>query len=191
MQLNITGAQVDQETIITTAQIKAHLRVTNSLEDDLIDSMRNASIAWIEQYCDIKIGSYTAEGFLPYFLSSYIPMGPVISIQSVKYQTTASQANDDLTTLPAANWFYDLHTRPCRIAFQSTPSTYDYAWLPVKVSMTIGHAVGSIPEPIIHAIRLLTASLYENRQEEITATTHRLKMGLEALLNPYRIIYQP
>ena len=34
--------------------------------------------------------------------------------------------------------------------------------------------------------------MYENRQEEVIGTiTTRLKFGLEALLNPFRIIYQP
>jgi len=44
----------------------------------------------------------------------------------------------------------------------------------------------------VHAIRLLVAHMYENRQEEVIGTiTTRLKFGLEALLNPFRIIYQP
>jgi hypothetical protein len=49
-----------------------------------------------------------------------------------------------------------------------------------------------MPAPVLQAIRLLVAHMYENRQEEVIGTiTTRLKFGLEALLNPFRIIYQP
>jgi hypothetical protein len=44
---------------------------------------------------------------------------------------------------------------------------------------------------VLQAVRLLVAHLYENRQEEITGMSGRLKFGLEALLNPFRIMYQP
>jgi hypothetical protein len=49
-----------------------------------------------------------------------------------------------------------------------------------------------MPAPVLQAVRLLVAHMYENRQEEITGTiSTRLKFGLEALLNPFRIMYQP
>ena len=45
---------------------------------------------------------------------------------------------------------------------------------------------------MVHAIKLLVSTMYENRQDEVTGSiTSRLKFGLDALLNPFRIIYQP
>ena len=191
MQVDITGSAVDQDTIITVADLKSHLRVTHTQEDTLIGAMRSAAIAWVEEYCNIKLGSYTARGYLPGFYNSYIPIGPVTAITEVKYQTTADKDYDtDLSTLGATLWYTDIISQPARIAFRDYPQTYDYALTPVVVSFTAGYS--TMPTPVIHALRLLVAHFYENRQEEITGSiTARLKFGLEALLNPYRIIYQP
>jgi len=191
MQVEITGAAVNLETIIGIADLKGHLRVTHSQEDTLITALRSAAVAWIEEHCNIKIGSYTAKGYLPAFVNSYIPVGPVTAISEVKYQTTAAKDyTSDLTTLAAANWYTDTISSPARIAFRDYPTTYEYALSPVVVTFTAGYSAP--PAPIIQAVRLLVAHMYENRQEEVTGTiTTRLKFGLEALLNPYRVIYQP
>jgi len=191
MQVDITGAAVDQDTIITVADLKTQLRVTHSLEDTLIGAMRSAAISWVEEHCNIKLGSYTARGYLPGFYNSRIPIGPVTAISEVKYQVTEDTDYDtDLSTLDAGLWFTDLISQPSRIAFRDVPSVYEYSLNPVVISFTAGYS--TIPAPVLQAIRLLVAHMYENRQEEVTGTiTTRLKFGLEALLNPFRIIYQP
>jgi len=191
MQVEITGAAVDQDTIITVADLKAHMRVTHTHEDTLISALRSAAISWVEEHCNIKLGSYTARGYLPGFYNSYIPIGPVTAISEVKYQTTADKDYaSDLTTLAAGNWYTDEISQPARIAFRDYPSVYEYALTPVVVTFTAGYS--TMPAPVLQAIRLLVSHLYENRQEEVAGTiTSRLKFGLEALLNPFRIIYQP
>ena len=191
MQVDITGAAVDQDTIITVADLKAHMRVTHTAEDTLISALRSAAISWIEEHCNIKLGSYTARGYLPGFYNAYIPIGPVTAISEVKYQTTADKDyTSDLSTLAADNWYTDTISQPARIAFRDYPQTYEYALTPVVVTFTAGYS--DMPAPVLQAIRLLVADMYENRQEEITGTiTTRLKFGLDALLNPFRIIYQP
>jgi uncharacterized phiE125 gp8 family phage protein len=191
MQVEITGAAVDQDTIITVADLKSHLRVTHTQEDTLIGALRSAAISWVEEHCNIKLGSYTARGYLTDWRPAYFPIGPVTAISEVKYQTTADKDyTADLTTLAATLWYTDEVSQPARIAFRDYPTTYDYALTPVVVTFTAGYT--TIPAPVVHAIRLLVAHMYENRQEEVIGTiTTRLKFGLEALLNPFRIIYQP
>ena len=191
MQVEITGAAVDQDTIITVADLKSHLRVTHTQEDTLIGALRSAAISWVEEHCNIKLGSYTARGYLTDWRPAYFPIGPVTAISEVKYQTTADKDyTTDLTTLGTTLWYTDEVSQPARIAFRDYPTTYDYALTPVVVTFTAGYT--TMPAPVVHAIRLLVAHMYENRQEEVTGTiTTRLKFGLEALLNPFRIIYQP
>lgn len=191
MQVDITGAAVDQDTIITVADLKAHMRVTHTAEDTLISALRSAAISWVEEHCNIKLGSYTARGYLPGFYNSYIPIGPVTAITEVKYQTTADKDYaTDLTALGASLFFTDEISQPARIAFRDAPTVYEYALSPVVVTFTAGYT--TMPAPVLQAVRLLVAHMYENRQEEITGTiSTRLKFGLEALLNPFRIIHQP
>ena len=58
--------------------------------------------------------------------------------------------------------------------------------------ITFSAGYTTVPEPVVHAIKLLVSTMYENRQDEVTGSiTSRLKFGLDALLNPFRIIYQP
>jgi len=190
MQVEITGAAVDQDTIITVADLKAHMRVTHTQEDTLISALRSAAISWVEEHCNIKLGSYTARGYLAGFYNSYIPIGPVTAISEVKYQTTSDKTYANLDTLAAGLWFTDEISKPARIAFRDYPNVYEYALTPVVVTFTAGYT--TMPDPVLQAIRLLVAHMYENRQEEVLGTiTTRLKFGLEALLNPFRVIYQP
>lgn len=190
MQVEITGAAVDQDTIITVADLKAHMRVTHTQEDTYISALRSAAISWVEEHCNIKLGSYTARGYLAGFYNSYIPIGPVTAISEVKYQTTSDKTYANLDTLATGLWFTDEISKPARIAFRDYPNVYEYALTPVVVTFTAGYT--TMPDPVLQAIRLLVAHMYENRQEEVVGTiTTRLKFGLEALLNPFRVIYQP
>ena len=80
-------------------------------------------------------------------------------------------------------------SKPARIRFVSPPDLYDYALNRVQVNMTIGYPEASVPTPLIQAVRLLVGHLYESRVEEVQGTmTTRLKMGIEALVNPYRVL---
>jgi uncharacterized phiE125 gp8 family phage protein len=185
MQVVITGAQVDQETLVSIADCKAHLRVTHAQEDSLIGMLRDAAINYVEDYCATKLGSYTAEVYLSQFRTVWFTAGPVTAIASVKYQATSDDSV--WTDLAAANWYKDIHKTPSRIAFKDAPTVYEYALAPVQINCTIGHA--TVPDSVVAAIKLLVAHLYENRQEEITGTiTSRLRLGIDALLSPYRTL---
>jgi uncharacterized phiE125 gp8 family phage protein len=185
MQTLITGAQVDQETLVSIADCKAHMRVTHAHEDTLIGLLRNAAVSYVEQNCDTKLGSYTAQVYLPQFRSFWFTIGPVSAIASVEYQATI----DDTawSTLSTTLWYKDIRQAPDRMAFRDTPTLYPYALAPVRVNCTLGYA--TLPPDMVAAIKLLVAHLYENRQEEITgAMTSRLKLGIDALLAPYRTL---
>lgn len=185
MQVVITSAQVDQDTLVSVADCKAHMRVTHAHEDTLIGLLRNAAISYVEEYCDTKLGSYTAEVYLSQFRTVWFTVAPVTAIASVKYQATSDDAT--WTTLDATLWYKDIRKTPSRIAFRDTPTLYEYALAPVQINCTIGYS--SPPAPMVAAVKLLTAHLYENRQEEIAGTiTSRIKLGIDALLAPYRTL---
>jgi len=55
--------------------------------------------------------------------------------------------------------------------------------------LTIGHAVDEIPEPVIHAIKLLTAHFYDRRNLVAAGrNVEEVPFAVSALLNPYRIL---
>jgi len=190
MRIEITSSAPDYSSVLSTADLKQHLRVTHSVEDTLIGSLRDAACMWVEGYTNSKLHTTEATGYLRGFHRCSFAVGPVTAISSVKYQTTSSQAAEDLTTMAAGNYYTDFAAQPAVIAFVDSPSVYDYSHYPVHIAFEYGHA--TVPEPMVHAVRLLAAHFYENRQQVITGTiSTQIKMGIEALLSQYRNILQP
>lgn len=184
MQIVITGATVDPETLVSVADIKAHLRVTHAHEDALITLIRNASIAYVEDYCDTKLGSYAATAYMSRFRTAWFNMSPVTAISAVKYLEPVAAV---LTTLDAAKWYVDTNATPSRIAFVEAPEVFADAFTPVQITCAVGWS--TVPPALVSAIKLFAASMYENRQEEIIgATTSRLKLGIESLMAPFRTL---
>ena len=184
MTVEITGTP-DLDSIITVAQLKEHLRVDHTDEDTLIEAYRDAAIAWVEDYCNTRLGDVTAVGYIDFFYNVRLPIGPVNSIASVQYKDTANATQ----TLATTKWWADIKTKAARITFDSVPDLYDDTFNAVQVNMSVGYAEADIPKPFITAIRWMVAHLYEQRQPVVAGTiATTLPLGLYAILNPYRVI---
>lgn len=182
MTVKITGTP-SLDDIITVAALKAFLRVDHSDEDAYITALRQAAISTVEVMSDTRLGDVSAVGYMDAWAPVRIPVGPVQSISSITYLSTANTTQ----TLAASHYFTDLNSQVARIQFVSPPDLYDDAMHRVQVNMVVGWPEASVPAPMIQAVRLLVGHLYENRLEEITGTiTSRLRMGIDALVSPYR-----
>lgn len=182
--IEITGTP-DLDAVISVADLKEHLRVDHSDEDTLIEAYRDAAIKWVEDYCNTRLGDVTAVGYLDYFYPVRVPVGPVTAISQITYTATGNVE----TTLPTANYYFDLKTQPARIRFDNVPDVEDEALNRVQVSMTVGYAEADVPKPLIQAVKLMTAHLYETRIPVVTGTiTSEVPLALKALLNPYRVL---
>lgn len=189
MRIIYDGTPITDD-IITVADIKEHLRVEHTEDDDLITAIRATAIGYCEDYCGTKLGQYAATGYLDHFENSVIPGGPINSLSAVKYKAIGYTA--DLTTLSISNYYYDADTTPGRISFINVPSLEDYEFNRVQVTMNIGHTTSDIPPAFISAIKLICGHLYENRQAEMmNLMPYGLRIGVESLLNPHRILFQP
>ena len=184
MTIEITGAP-DFDGVITVAQLKEHLRVDSSDEDTLIQAYRDAAIGWVEDYCNTRLGDVTAVGYMDYFYNARFPIGPVQSITSVTYLDTANASQ----TLATSKYWFDIKTKATRITFDSVPDLYDDTFNAVQVNMVVGYPEAAIPQPIITAIRLMVANLYEMRQPVLAGTgAIQVPLGMYSILSPYRII---
>ena len=185
MTVEITGTPT-LDSVITVADLKSHLRVDHSDEDTLIEALRDTAIAWIEDYCNTRLGDVTAVGYLDFFYNARFPVGPVNSITSVTYTDTSNTTQ----TLNAANYWFDIKTKSARITFDNAPDLYDDTFHAVQINMNLGYAEADVPQPMLHAIRLLVGHLYENRQQVISGgnVIRELPLGIHALVSPYRNI---
>lgn len=180
-----TGSGTPSE-VISTADLKAFLRVTHSDEDTLIEAMREAAIRHIEGFCNIRIGDRSAVFHYNAFPDQVeLPVGPVNSITSVQYATSDSTT----ATMSSSDYYATLGRSPFMIAFKNIPSTYSDTYKKLQITVDLGYAEASVPGPIVHAIKLLVSHMYDQRSPEVIGTiTTKLKLGLESLLNPYRIV---
>tara|TARA_R100000654_G_scaffold1678_2_gene6107 strand:+ start:3995 stop:4567 length:573 start_codon:yes stop_codon:yes gene_type:complete len=172
--------------VVSTADLKAFLRVTHSTEDALIESIRVAALAYVEQFCNIRIGDRTAIFHFSDFPDAVeLPVGPINSITYVDYATGA-----DTTARMSSSDYYVTDSRlPMIIKFKNIPSVFADSYKKLQITVSLGYTEATVPEGIKHAIKLLVSHMYDQRAPEVTGTiTNKLKIGLESLLNPYRII---
>jgi len=194
MQVTLGALQTDvsstslAEQIITTTELKKHLRVTHSLEDTLIEAARQAAISYVENYCNVFLGSYLATGYLRSWYSATFPVGPISAIGDVKYDDSSGTEQ----TFTSSKVYYDINREPSVISFRDVPSLEDYNLTPVRIEFTVGYAPVNIPAPIISAMKLIVGHLYDMRTDEVTgAVSTRIKLGTDALLNSFRFFHQP
>ena len=107
MTVTITSAPVLND-IVTVAALKEFLRVDHADEDTYITALRQVAITYVEAMTDTRLGDVTAVGYMDSFYPTRIPIGPVASISSVTYLSTANT----LLTLDASKYYYDLQTKP-------------------------------------------------------------------------------
>jgi uncharacterized phiE125 gp8 family phage protein len=183
--LEITGTATESS-IVSTADLKTFLRVDHSDEDTLIEALRSAAIEYVQNYCNLQLGDLPAVMYLDNFEGMFeVPIGPVASIISITYNPTASTTS----TLPTNQYYADLKRKPARISIVSPPSVYEYISNGVQVNMTLGYAEGSIPDGLLHAVKLLVAHYYENRNIVVVGTiSSEVPNLIHSLLNPYRVI---
>lgn len=171
------------EPLVSLPDAKAHLRVTESDEDGLIESYIAAASAWIDGpagWLGRSIGLQTLELRTNVFAScDRLPYGPVISITSVKYvdaqgvEQTVDPAHYEVVEdgLAAASGF-------------SWPSHRGDAE-GVRVRYVAGEP-GFAPQ-VRQAVLLLVGQWFRNRMSVVVGTiSSQLPFGVDALLSPLR-----
>lgn len=177
-------------TPITLAEAKAHLRVDTSDEDALITGLINAATQHLDAY-DGVLGQCIVSQVWELYYDSFpsgdleIPLGPVISIDSVEYvdPTTllyvtwnASNYETDLVSLKA--WVIPKGAWP---AIASTSNA-------VRVTFTAGF--NPVPQPIKQAILLLVGHWFENRAGVVdNPGMMSVPYAVDALIAPLRRLW--
>ena len=195
------------------AELKAHLRVTATAEDDLIHALATAARqrveeeikrALITQTWDYKFDWFeppTSTGNSPLVVNKAriieLPRPPLQSVSYVTYlnsdQSTIYLYDAVGSPTVTSSLVVDSTSSPGRIIPSSQaawPTAYDQInAITVRYVAGYGDTGDSVPTPIKQAILLLLGHLYEHREaasEMVGVMT--LPLGVEFLLAPYRII---
>ncbi len=176
--------------LVTLEDQKAQMYVDHNDDDDYIDVLIGLASRVIEVESQVYLGSQTwtlsidafptAEGGLIQLLRS-----PVQSITSVKY--TDLDGNEQ--TLASSGYTLDEVTKPARLV----PS-YGNAWPSarseinaVRVEFVCGYASLALLNQerphLTHAVKLLAAQYYENREDAIDIKLNEIPNGVAKLIS--------
>lgn len=178
--------------VVSVEEAKAHLRVDGADEDSYITALVAKATRAAEQFCDRAFISQDWVLVLDAFPACgkmiKLPLPPLVSITKLDY-VDASGASRTL-----APEDYQVSKRsPAVVApapGKSWPATQAGRLDAVTIEFTAGYGddTADVPVPIHHAILLLAAHWYENREPvNIGNIVNALPFTVDSLLAPYRV----
>ena len=175
---------------ITTAQAKAQMRVDISDDDTLIERLIKAARVFvetntrrglIEQIVEIQLDEFPSDGALPLHV-----IAPLISVESVSYY----DADDTDQTLASSSYYVDDVREPGAIYlaagefWPTTTARPDAVRVLVKIGY--GATADTVPDDLVHAMFMLVAHWYENRETVVVGVTPaEVPFAVNALMGPY------
>jgi len=165
---------------VSTADLKTHLRIDGTTEDDYIASLCLAAQAFIEEDTGRDFSDSTVDGYLNDFPDRIeLTKQPVKSVTHIKYYNSSNE----LTTLDSTNYHVMTPTNVAGwiepISTVSWPATYER-----PDSVNIKYVVGydTVPLTLKHCIKMLVGHWFENREEVTDGKAIQVPIGVERLL---------
>ena len=183
----ITGPSVEP---ISVADAKRHLRVEHSDDDLLIKRLIETAVSMVDVTGVLGKAMITqtwGEWFAPNPSQIVLSLGPIQSVSAIKYYDT----DNALQTDKLSNYFVLGTSGRTTIKPKSgynwpTTFTRDDA---IKIEYVIGYGdtFRDVPSTVRHALFMLVAHYYENRENELIGTVSKtLPFGFEALIDSER-----
>lgn len=180
----VTDVQITPGTateVVTLAKAKKHLRLEASFteEDDLIQDYIDTAVTGAENY----IGGHITEKNMVIKMTGFdnplvFEAFPVKSVESVKY---FEPDNETEVTMPDTDYALNAESQKrFALRFKNTlPTVQDR---PDAVTVTIVLGMTTIDKPIVSAVLLMLADLYERREDR----TEVLSTASMSLLRAYK-----
>jgi uncharacterized phiE125 gp8 family phage protein len=169
--------------IISLAKVKKHLRVDSTFqdEDDLIEGYIDAAVVASENF----IGGHILEKTMVIKMNAFdsplvFQAFPLQSITSVKYFPKDSETESDF---PVAG--YNLTSTSAKVfalRFKDAAPLIADRYDAVTVSVKVGNLPGKTAKPVIQAILLQIADMYERREDRAGV----IATAAMTLLRPYK-----
>ena len=179
---------------LTTAEAKAHLRVTGSDDDTPIDDIVKAAREFIETEVHRALITQTWDLFLDGFPGTdeiLFPWPPLISVTTVKY---TPDADSGTTTFASSKYIVDLASEPGRIVLERDevwPTDILKSVNGVEVRFTAGYGDASaVPKRLKQLAYLLVGHWYNNREAMVVGTTTKeIELAVQTLSWGARTFY--
>ena len=173
--------------VVSTANLKTHLRITFSDDDDYIAALEKAAVQRIEEFCNIFLLDTSLRQYGNKFSDLNILFKSPITdgTFAVKYKSGGSWVDF------GSSCELVQHIKPPRLYANddSTIPNTDEVFQAWRCDYVVGWvSAGAIPDPIIQAIKIVVADMYENRQSVIVGKiATEIPKTAQYLMNPYKI----
>lgn len=169
---------------------KRHLRLSGDDEREDVEALIRVARRAVEDRTRRALVSQTWALELDRFPACGVielPRAPLSSVTSIVYTDT----DGDSQTLATSQYDADAKTLPPVVR-----RAYNVSWPATRRrfdAVTVTYVAGygdreDVPAPLVHAIKLLVGTLWENRESVLVGTiTAKIPDTLDALLEPYRI----
>lgn len=179
----IYTAQPTGTDIVSLVDLKQFLRVDSADEDSTILALLDAAIRSIQDYTGLH---FKATGWLysmQYMTNVTMPYG-VDVVGGISYYNTGGTT----TYLSSNDYYWGFENGIMRVKYINIPS--DIIDNKIDAVNIVGTVVNQINPALTHAVKMLAAHFYENRRAAVVgASTSVMPLGIEAIINPYRLIY--
>lgn len=171
---------------ISVAEAKAQMRVEGNDDDTIIERLVNAAVAFVDVQGVLGRAMITqtwGEWLAPNPSTVMLSLGPVQSVSAIKYY----DVDGVLQTATLAD--FNVFGTPNRITI--TPKT-GKAWPTtqtrddaIKIEYVIGYgnAASDVPQTVRHALLMLVAHWYENRETTQEKQMQDLPYGFMEMMN--------
>lgn len=171
------------ESILSLVAAKAHLRVVEDDDDDLIAALRDSAVDMVERYCSLYLARrtglvWTGSGFSG---RMHLGRGPDAVVDSVAY--TGPSGSVALTT---ADWRLSVGSRLLPAFGGAWPADCRGA---VTVTFSAGYEDVERQAPsLIAAVKMALTQLYDLRSAVVTGTIiNELPFGVRAICDAVRM----
>lgn len=175
---------------VTISECKDHMRIEHTDDDVLISSLIDVAVNYLDvtgMLGKAMITQTWAEHFAPNPSTVHLSITPVQSVSSIQYY----DANNALQTDTLSN-YYIIGTKGYKTIYPKSGYTWPTVFKrddAIKITYVVGFgdAATDVPTTVRHAIKMLVANYYENRENELIGTISKtLPFGVEQLINMER-----
>tara|TARA_R110000751_G_scaffold90246_1_gene177258 strand:- start:17035 stop:17640 length:606 start_codon:yes stop_codon:yes gene_type:complete len=193
MSRNAYIETLSSTSLVTQAEAKTHLRVSQDDDNTYIDNLILVAQQTIENYCNLLLfrttviqrGNCWVDVSSLYF--SPVKNSGAAAVTHIKYY----DVDNVLTSWAATNYIVDIYSQPVRIglapgiALPGLANRIDA----IEVKYSIGtNTVADIPMALKQACLILVGQWYENRQEAVVGrSVGTIPMTARYLMEPYKI----
>jgi uncharacterized phiE125 gp8 family phage protein len=153
------------DAIVSLAAIKAHLRLDDDGEDDLVIALRDAAIDLVQKCASLRLAPTVGlvARFAGFGTGMMVGVGPAatLAVTAISYL----DASGAPVAMTAGGWRVGADGG----LLPAVGTAWPVAGGEVMATFTVGYPAGACPKGLISAVKLMTGHLYVNRDAMLAA----------------------